>query len=120
MALNISDMRIQHTVEQALFILEKDPTLDEVILTWDVMTQYKDHFENWYGQGSAEHNLICALVTLQGMIKTFIQTCCSKDDGGKEGGNLPFSRWLNNAPLRNALRIRLHQCTHSPHTLTGA
>lgn len=120
MALNLEDFRLEYALSHAQLIINDNPELGEVISPLSTMTEYKEHFHCWYGEHSAEYKLICSMVNLLNMIKTFINTSTSKDVGGKQPVSLPLDVWLGNWPLRRALLLKLKESVDNPMKITGA
>lgn len=120
MALNVEDFRLEFTLKHAQLIINQNPELGVVISPLTTMTEYKEHFQSWYGEHSAEYKLICSMVNLLNMIKTFINTSTSKDIGGKQPVSLTIEAWLGKWPLRHALMIKLKDSINNPLKITGA
>lgn len=120
MALNLEDFRLEYTLNHAQVILNQNPELGDVVSPLSTMTEYKEHFHCWYGEHSAEYKLICAMVNLLNMIKTFINTSTSKDVGGNQPVSLTLEAWLGRWPLRRALLLKLKESIDNPVKITGA
>jgi hypothetical protein len=120
MALNTEDFRLQFTLNHAQLIVYQNPELSEVLSPLTTMTEYKEHFQSWYGEHSAEYRLICAMVNLLNMIKTYTNTSSPREAGGKQPASLTLDAWLGKWPLRQALLIKLKNSIENPVSATGA
>lgn len=119
MTLNIADHRIADALSMAKLILEGNLTLSQISGYLDTSLEYQGHFNSWYGEQSAEYEMICALANLVRIVHLFCNTACSASGGGKSAGDLTFNQWLGDAPIRNSLRLRLFNSIQEQMKLTG-
>lgn len=104
---NTADYRITYAIQQANRVLYSNPEIDVVLTDLDLLIECREHLL-WYGESSAEYQLINCLVNLVRMLKTSSST-------NKPG--MTIKEWLGEQPIRNALAQRLSKALNEPQAI---
>lgn len=104
---NTADYRIKYAIQQANRVLYDNPEIDTVLTDLDLLIECREHLL-WYGEASAEYQLINSLVNLVRMLKT---SCSTNRPGMK------IKEWMGEQPIRNALNQRLSKALNEPQAI---
>lgn len=107
MHFNTTDSRVLHTVQTAELVLQENSEISLLLKEFDLLTDYRTHFKEWYGEMAIEYKLINALVNFLRLAKI---------SSVPEGSSLVA--WLEAEPIRNALRQKVEQALKNPQVLT--